>query len=257
MNSTFNSRANLVTALVEIDKRLDTVLDSVGRVNDSDSAELFHPLDGALCGIYHGLKDSQRYAILHGQAQQSSFDPAQTLGKYSASRPYALDTQRVSVDGDKRIVATILQLLQENVELAVGGRLSMRLFIEEPIRYTYNFAEESALGDTLSVGKTLTIPISTIHDAWEAATDGGSMELSPTRITLYLQGDVPRIQEGDQLMEAASRALAPGVLRLKSWRSTSGAYEGPFAATAEAKRLYAQAATIAKDSVTDARNALE
>jgi len=256
MHHTEQISADLNMALVDIDRRLDNIVSQVRAIDDSDNAELFHPLDGALCGVYHGLKDCMRYSLIYAEARHESFDPAETLRQYNASSPLGGASSRIKVKGDKRIVATVLQLLQENVDLSAGGRLQMRLYTEGTIRYTYNFAEESALGDSISVGKNLQVPISSVHTAWESATDGGYMEVSADGVVLYLVGVAPDLSHGDSAMNDVRYHLAPAVQRLKSWRSPSGAYEGPFASTPEAKRLYAQAADTAKKAILGAVDAL-
>ena len=248
--------ADLNATLADIDQRLDNIVNQVQAIDDSDNAELFLPLDGALCGVYHGLKDCIRFSLVYAEARHDLFDPAETLRQYNASRPLGGNSSRISVKGDKRIVATVLQLLQENIKLSAGGRLQMRLYTEGTIRYTYNFADGNTLGDSISVGKNLQIPISSVHNAWESATDGGYMEVSEDGIVLYLDGEAPDLSYGDSAMNDVRYHLAPAVLRLKSWRSPSGAYEGPFASTPEAKKLYAQAAGAAQKAILGAVDAL-
>lgn len=256
MDASATESSALADMLNDARSRLGELHDRVQSVSDDDSAEVFHPIDGAMCGLFHNVNNCHRFAVIHAPPTYSRYSPRSVLAACNAS---AIARSKVEVGdlvGDPRMIAVALQMLRDNFDLQIGGGLQISLYTGDQPRYEISITTGGELRSPLTLGGDLELSAERLHALWAAATDGGAIDVECGGLTLHLFGEGVDDPYGEQRMAEVMRAFSPVVIALRSWRTTSGAYEGPFAATAEAKSLYGNAITKSQAGVQRAIQSL-
>ena len=256
MESTIDTSTHLCDVLNTLLGRIDSVEAEIAGIADDESAESFWAIDSAMCGLFHKSNECMRYAVLHSPSDLGSFSPSKLLARYNASAIARSAEPVADLYGDARQIAMALQWLVDSVEMETGAGLQLSLYAGDNPRYTLMLSDGAELADPLT-GKTgLEMRIAALNDLWAAATDGGIIEKSCGGLAMYLSGEGVDSDYGDLRMRDVAKAMAPGVLTLKSWRTISGAYEGAFATTTDAREIYGDAARTAQSCIERAISSL-
>ncbi len=223
-------------ALDELQNQLD------GAQTDEQFEDTIPQIDRRMQQAYYELEACRRYVTLHRAPVHKAYDPAALLRSQSGHVPMDLKNGREvpELEGDPQQILDTLKVILESMKLHKQMHLTAALYIEGDVpRYSIGVQGMAVFPTEYNVGKYFSIKLEQLDHTWRHATGGGSIDHTPSLVTLELGGE-PASNGSLPDAKAISDELERAARRLMPWRTADGQYHGGLVHPDETRQLYAQ-----------------